>query len=207
MQKILVLNSSPDLEGSLSRKMVNEFVNKLSSKYPEAKVAIRDLASSPLPYVDQARINVFNKKKTENLSSQEITMQKLGNELVDELLNADIVVVGAPVYNFSIPAQLKTWIDHIVMAGRTYAWGENGPYPLVSDRPVYVMTASGFGYEGFGDWSSKDVLHHKQFLQDVFAYIGIQSIHFIDAVGRSEESVKHAFERMKDLIDNTALQA
>lgn len=116
-------------------------------------------------------------------------------------------MIGSPVYNYSVPAQLKTWIDHVVMGGRTYGWGEQGPFGMVSDKPVYVLTASGFGYEGFGGFSEKDVHHHKQFLIDVFAYIGITSLHFIDAVGRSDESVKHAFERIKDTVDTMALQA
>jgi FMN-dependent NADH-azoreductase len=207
MKKLLVINSSPDLTDSLSRKMVAEFVSKYEAKNEGAHIMHRDIGAIPLHLVDENRINVFNKGKKDELTADEVMIKHLSNELVDEIIAADMIIIGSSVYNFTVNAQLKTWIDHIIMAGRTFQFGESGPTALLEDKPVLVLTASGFGYAGFPHFSDMNTKFHKEYLTFILGYIGLKSVSFIDAVGRNAESVTHAMERIKEEVDSAALSA
>ncbi len=152
MSKILHVDSAITGENSVSRQLTRRIVERLASAHPSADVVRRDLVSDPLAH---------------------LTLDQLGpNPLLDEFLAADTVVVGAPMYNFTVPSQLKAWLDRIVVNGTTFRYTAEGkPEGLVGDKRVIVGLSRG-GYYGTQQGNA-DFEHLESYLKIIFAFIGI----------------------------------
>ncbi|HYX39130.1 MAG TPA: NAD(P)H-dependent oxidoreductase [Oligoflexus sp.] len=180
--QVLVVQASPRLEESATRSMTRDLVSKLMVLNPTAKVTLRDLALEPLPHLSQHEItSAFT--PPEHRTSELQKAIRLSDQLVDELLAADIIILSTPMWNFSIPSSLKAWIDHIVRVGRTFSYSASGPQGLVTDKPVFLVTASGSVY-------STDFMRPYNFLEPylrtVLGFIGIRTVHLITAEGLSD---------------------
>ncbi|MBA3730028.1 MAG: NAD(P)H-dependent oxidoreductase [Sphingomonas sp.] len=147
---ILRIDSSITGDASVSRQLTAAIIAQLQAQDPTAQVIARDLVASPLSH---------------------LTLGGSGDaDVLDEFLAADTIVVGAPMYNFTVPSQLKAWIDRVLIAGRTFKYGADGPVGLVGGKRVIVALSRGGFYE---DNSAFE--HAKSYLQAAFGFIGITS--------------------------------
>jgi FMN-dependent NADH-azoreductase len=159
---ILHIDSSINGPNSASRAISAKIVDQLKAAQWGEKVAYRDLAASPLPH---------------------LTLDSFADtSLLDEFLAADTVVIGAPMYNFTLPTQLKAWIDRVVIAGRTFRYTENGPEGLASGKRVIIALARGGFYDQGSPASALE--HLETYLQGIFNFIGIEP-EFVVADGLS----------------------
>ena len=179
MAKVLHINSSVRNSGSLSRQLSGEFIAKWQAAQPADVIVERDLAANPVPHLSEEMMGAFF-TPAEQRSPQAVELVKVSDQLVDELLAADVIVLAAPMYNFSVSSTLKAWIDHIARAGRTFQYTANGPVGLATGKKVYIFTASG-GVYSEGPAAAYD--HLSTYLRAVLGFIGITDITFIHAEG------------------------
>jgi len=149
---ILHIDSSITGEASASRTITRAIVERLSASQPESAVVHRDLVSEPLEH---------------------LTLAAMANTAVlEEFLAAETIVIGAPMYNFSLPSQLKAWLDRILIAGRTFRYAAGGPEGLAGGRRVIVALSRG-GFYGAGT-PTAGLEHVESYLRGVFGFIGIE---------------------------------
>jgi FMN-dependent NADH-azoreductase len=172
---ILHVDSSITGEQSASRTLTRSIVDQLKTAQPGQRVVYRDLAADPLPHLT---LDAF-----------------ADSSVLDEFLAVDTVVIGAPMYNFTLPTQLKAWIDRLAVAGKTFRYTENGPEGLVKGKRVIVALARGGFY---GEGSPAAALEHLEtYLRGVFTFIGVES-EFVAADGlnigpeQREQSINQA---------------
>lgn len=199
MANVLYINSSVRTSGSLSRQLSSEFVSKWKAAHPADSITERDLASNPVPHLTEEMMGAFF-TPAEQRSAEQAQTVKLSDTLVDEVEAADIIVIGAPMYNFSVPSTLKAYIDHIARAGRTFKYGANGAEGLLKDKKVYVFTASG-GVYSEGPASGFDFL--ATYLRAVLGFLGITDISFIRAEGvaMGEQAVADTLAKSRKSIE------
>ena len=172
---ILHIDSSPRGERSHSRALTAAFIEQLRSTHgADLTVNYRDLGRSPVPHVDEAWIKAAYSSPDERTDADKQAIA-FSDELVDELLAADIIVTGAPMYNFSIPSTLKAYIDQVVRVGRTFTKDYEG---LVKDKKMFVMCARGGGGYGEGEQMAS-VNHQDTYLNAIFGLIGISNISYV----------------------------
>jgi len=175
--KLLHLDSSIQADASASRAVSKAIVQRLLSEWPDTEVNYRDLAASPLDHLTLAL-----------LAGREAA------ETLDEFLAADTIVIGAALYNFTIPSQLKAWIDRVLIAGKTFRYGANGPEGLAGGKRVVVALARGGLYGEGSPFAHFE--HAETLLRGAFAFIGIPDAEFIVAEGLNlgEESRRAAID-------------
>lgn len=140
MSNILVLNSSVSGHASVSQVLVQEAVSRLTDLDPGATVVHRDLGAAPVPHLTSASLaGIKGVPKTD----AELAARALSNKLIAELRAADTIVIGAPMYNFSIPTGLRAWFDYVLRAGETFSYSEAGPLGLLTDKRVIVIESRG----------------------------------------------------------------
>jgi len=171
MTNILKINSSGRIDGSVSRDLTERLVNRFDG----ANVVDRDV-SSGLSAVSQGWIGANFTPPSDRTAAQENLLSQ-SDMLVNELRDADVLVIGMPIYNFGVPAALKQWIDLICRVGETFQYGENGPEGLLSGKRAFVTVASG----GVPVGSPMD--HATGFLTQVLGFIGITEVTYISATG------------------------
>ena len=175
MKHILHLDSSPRGDRSLSRALTNEFNRAWQQTYPEDKIIYRDLGHNPVPFVDESWIAAAFSQAGQ-LTPELKSAIEISDELIDEFLAAQVCVFGIPMYNYSIPANFKAYIDQIIRVGRTFAVTSNGYEGLVKDsKKILVITTRGGSYEG----SPLDF--QEPYLKAIFELIGVTDITFINA--------------------------
>jgi len=158
---ILHIDSSITAENSVTRTIGETAIARLQALHPDAEVRRRDLAQDPLGH---------------------ITLGDLGDtSLADEFLAADVIVIGAPMYNFTIPSTLKAWIDRLAVAGTTFRYGENGAEGLAGGRKLIVVSARGGFYGSETGRASLD--HQETYLRGFFGFLGVTDIEFVRAEG------------------------
>ena len=168
---ILQIHSSARLEGSNTRVLSQYLVEALGQT-----VVSRDLALQPLPVISAADLIAVHESAEQGGRSFEEQLA-LSNQLIDELNAADTLVLGAPMYNFTVPASLKVWIDAICRAGVTFKYTEQGPVGLLRVRRAYIITATGGVPVGSGlDFCSP-------YLESICRFLGIKEVSHIDASG------------------------
>lgn len=180
--KLLHIDSSVLGENSASRSLTAAIVARLRAEHPGLEVARRDLAAQTLPHF------------TPVLAEGHPCVARNG-EILDEFLAADIVVIGAPMYNFTIPTQLKAWLDRILTAGKTFQYTEHGPEGLAGGKRVIIASSRG-GIYSEGPAASVDF--QETYLKHVFGFIGIHDVEFVRAeglnlgTGQREAAMTHA---------------
>ena len=194
--KILKIDSSARSDQSQSRYLTNELVKKLTGLYDHAIVKERDLYSN-LPFLSDTMISsMFTAPNAR--TPQQVQSLQISDEIASEVKDADILVLGVPVYNLGIPASLKAWIDMMVRAGLTFKYDANGrPVGLLKNLKTYVVITSG----GVSLNSSMDFV--SGYLQSILGFVGIIDVHFIDATQiliRGEEVVMHDARQMIENI-------
>ncbi|MCL6741037.1 NAD(P)H-dependent oxidoreductase [Sphingomonas sp. RB56-2] len=180
---ILRIDSSINGENSASRTLTDSIIGQLKAANLGEQLVTRDLVSSPLPHLT---LDAF-----------------ADSSVLDEFLAADVVVIGAPMYNFSVPSQLKAWIDRIAVAGKTFHYTADGPEGLVKGKRVIVALARGGFY---GDGAPAASLEHVEtYLKGVFNFIGVEP-EFVIAEGLGI-SPEHRENSLKQAIGEVVLLA
>jgi len=148
MSTLLHIDSSARSTGSISRQLSAAYAEQWQAKNSGGKIVRRDLASAPLPHITEALLGAyFTAPDQRSAEQQEII--SLSDKLVDELIAADTIVLGVPMYNFSPPSTFKAWIDHISRAGRTFKYTETGAVGLLTGkRAVVILSRGGVYSEG-----------------------------------------------------------
>ena len=165
--KILHIDSSIQGETSASRVLTREIVAQYQARHPQVAVTYRDLASQHLPHLSQAA-----------LTRRDAMQAERNTAALDEFVAADVIVIGAPIYNFSIPSQLKAWIDRIAVAGRTFRYTAEGPEGLMRGKQVIVAISRG-GVHAPGTAGE----FGESYLRFLFGFLGIDDVRFVRAQG------------------------
>ncbi len=176
MAHVLIIESSARQQDSTSRQLTREFVNQWQNAHPDDVITLRDVAAKPVPHLDVDLLGGWTKPEAER-SGAEIEALTRSNILTDELLAADVLVLAAPMYNFTIPSTLKAWLDHVLRAGITFKYTPTGPQGLLTGKRAIVLTARGGIHAG----GASD--HQEPYLRQVMAFIGIHDVEFIHAEG------------------------
>src|SRR6267142_6568126 len=187
--KLLQVDSSARAS-SVSRRLTARFAEEWRKNHPHGKVTHRDLAATKLPLITDDWGATYA-EGTKLTAAQKLYLAT-SDELIEELQAADTVVIGAPMYNFSISAPLKAWIDQIVRLGKTVTYGPNGPQGLLSKKKVVVITSRGGAYE---KGTAKEAYDFQEpYLRYVLGFMGLTDVTFIHAEnqGRAEAAVHFA---------------
>ena len=169
MSRVLALKSSILGDYSQSTKLVEEFIKNVD----QDKLTVRDLAANPLPVLDFSVATAL--RATEDLSQDQQSIVDLSNTLIEEIKAADTLVIAAPMYNFTIPTQLKNWIDLIARAGVTFTYTENGVKGLIEGKKAIVVTTRG----GVHKDAATDSM--TPYLRTVLGFVGITDVEFVYA--------------------------
>jgi len=172
MKKILHIISSPKGEKSFSIKLGNAIVDKIQAANPGSTVAVHDLTKNPFPHLEEAALEAFY-TPAENRTPAHNEVLRHSDQAIAELKDADIIVIGAPLWNFGIPSVLKAWIDHIARAGQTFKYSEAGAEGLVRDKVVYVAMAAGAVYSS-GPYQAYDFV--STYLKAVLGFLGMTKL-------------------------------
>jgi len=184
---MLRVDSSGRYEGSSSRLLLDELISAVEERYGSISQTVRDLAE-PLPHVDQAWIEA-NFTPAEDRSESQREVLSFSDGLVAELTQADVLVIGAPIYNFGIPAALKAWVDLIARARLTFAYTDEGPKGLLQNKKAFIVVSSG----GVAVDSAVDFA--TPYMRQALNFVGITDIEVIAADQqnrRGEESLSSA---------------
>ncbi|HAQ20611.1 MAG TPA: FMN-dependent NADH-azoreductase [Prolixibacteraceae bacterium] len=179
MKKILHIISSPRGGESYSIKLGNAIVDKIKSVYPGSTVKENNLAKNQFPHLDEAQIASFFTPE-EFRTPENLEAVRNSDKAINEIMEADILVIGAPFYNFSIHSTLKAWIDHIARAGVTFRFTEKGYEGLVHGKKVYIAVASG-GIYSDGAMQSYDF--SAPYLKAILGFLGITDVNVIRVEG------------------------
>lgn len=164
---------------SVSRRLTAAVVAQIRADQPSATVVHRDLVANPLPHLSGAHLAAAN-AKPEEIDARIAAEVAESQAVLDEFLAADTIVIGAPMYNFSLPSQLKAWIDRIAVAGKTFRYTAEGPEGLAKGKKVIVVSTRG-GHYSAGPAAVMD--HQESYLQAVLGFFGITDIEVVRAEG------------------------
>lgn len=176
MPTLLLIESSVRQRDSVSRQLSEEFVAQWRQANPGGRVLSRDLAREPLPHLDADLLGGWMKPAAEQSAAEQAALAR-SDQLIEELLAADVLVLGAPMYNFAIPSTLKAWLDHVLRAGVTFKYTEQGPRGLLQGKRAYVLTARGGVYAG------GPLDQQEPYLRQALGFIGIDDVQFVHAEG------------------------
>jgi FMN-dependent NADH-azoreductase len=184
---------------SVSRQVSAAVVSRLRAANPALAVTYRDLAAAPLDHLNGGHLAARQGATPDALKGDVAA----GETALDEFLAADVVVVGAPMYNFTLPSQLKAWIDRLLIAGKTFRYGPNGPEGLAGDKRVIVALSRGGLYGPGSPFAAAE--HLESYLRTVFGFIGVTDLEFVAADGiqigpeHRERAIKGALQSAGEL--------
>src|SRR5450631_4241826 len=174
---LLQINASINQSNGQSSRLTEQFVAAFHKRYPETKIVMRDVAADePVPHLDAERFGAFITKPDERSAAQHAVVA-YSDTLINELIQADVIALGLPMYNFGVPSQLKAYFDHIARAGVTFKYTEKGPVGLLSGKKVYVFAARGGLYAG----TPLDT--QSSYVRDFLRFLGMDDVEFIYAEG------------------------
>ncbi|MDY7560315.1 FMN-dependent NADH-azoreductase [Pseudomonas sp. 10B1] len=175
--KLLHLDSSILGDHSASRQLSSSVVQAWKAVETGGQVTYRDLAQSPLDHFSAATLAAGGTPSEARSPAQQAEVDT-NEAILQEFLLADLVVIGAPMYNFTLPTQLKAWIDRISVTGRTFAYDENGPKGLCAGKKIIIVSTSGGLHVG-----QPSSVGHEDYLRLLFGFLGITDIQFVFAHG------------------------
>jgi FMN-dependent NADH-azoreductase len=212
MNSLLVINASARTTRSITRHLTARFAMAWSARHPEAEIIDRDLGARPVPPISQDWIASAFSDPAEHTPGMREALA-LSEALIEEIFRASAVIVGVPMYNFGMPAQLKAYIDQIIRVGRTFAFNDPdsaNPYqPLVPSKPLVIVTSKGAGgYEPGGHSAHQNFL--EPHLETVFPFIGLSDISFVRVAfeevkdARFQQSMADAEKAIDELVERIA---
>ncbi|MFC1503499.1 FMN-dependent NADH-azoreductase [Pseudomonadota bacterium] len=193
MSNVLVLKSSILGDYSQSNGLIDHLIASWGDKV--SSVVERDLAANPIPVLDGEIAGAL--RGGNNLNERQQEAVALSDQLIEELKNSDTVVIAAPMYNFSVPTQLKNWFDIIARAGVTFTYTENGPVGLIDGKKVIVVTTRG----GIHKNSPTDLM--VPYLKTILGFVGMTDVDVIysEALGMGDEMAAKGISEAKSAIE------
>lgn len=176
MKNILVITASIFGQDGQSSRLVDQTLDQLRQTYGDIQTTYRDLSAEPVPHLDAERFGAFLTSADDRDGSQQGVVD-YSDLLISEVVDADVIVMGVPMYNFGVPSVLKAYFDHIARAGITFRYTANGPVGLLEDRPVYILAARGGLYAG----TPNDT--QTPFIRSFLGFIGLKDVRFVYAEG------------------------
>jgi FMN-dependent NADH-azoreductase len=177
MTTLLQINASINTDDGQSSQIANQFVAAFHKRNPEAKIVVRNVAAAePVPHLNAERFGAFITRAEERSAAQHAVVA-YSDALINELKEADVIVLGLPMYNFGVPSQLKAYFDHIARAGVTFKYTEKGPVGQLTGKKVYVFAARGGLYAG----TPMDT--QTSYVRDFLRFLGMTDVEFIYAEG------------------------
>jgi FMN-dependent NADH-azoreductase len=205
---ILHIVSSPRGNASYSNRVASNVVDELVRRDPAATVTVRNVATDPLPHIDDDFVAATRSPNGPQTERQRALLAQ-SDVLVDELFAADVVVLGAPMINFTIPSTLKAWIDNVARAGRTFSYSEAGPKGLVTGKQVILIGARGGVYSE----AAKPLDFQIPYLKSVLGFLGMTEVEVLEVDGTAygpeaaEKAVTAATAKMHTKCDQRATAA
>jgi len=202
MARLLVIESSPLSTGSFSRQLTQKAVELAISADPGLKIVRRDLTAQPVPHLAEATIHAL-RTPPDQLTEARRAALELSDLLVDELLAADRILIGSPMYNFGVPSALKAYIDHISRPGRTFRYSPAGrPEGLLTGRSALILIAAG-GVYSQGQAQALDFV--SPYLRSVLGVLGVETeFVYIEGVGLGPEAAAAATTQAETALTNSA---
>lgn len=182
--KLLHIDASALGDNSVSRQLSAAVVGRFKDSATDLDVAYRDLDANPIPHL-----------RGSSLAQLDATETAAAQQVLEQFLAADVVVIGAPMYNFSIPSTLKAWIDRVAVAGKTFKYTEAGPVGLAGGKRVIIVSSRG------GIYTDSPADFQEPLLRQVFAFMGINDVEFVRAEGIAY-SPKHREEAIAAALAN-----
>lgn len=209
MSNLLVLDSSPRKDAA-SRQLTERFVALWSEKNPGGSVVHRDIGANPPEQIDDELIDAL-RKQPDVLTDRQVAARAASDAMIAELNQADAIVIGAPMHNFTITAALRTWLDHIARPGKTFGYDpETGPKGLLADKPVYVISTRGGDY-GDGDPTNPNPADFQSgYIRFILGFIGLKDVRIIAANGldmgpeKRAEGLKTANDKIEQAVQAAA---
>jgi len=201
---VLLVTASARQDDSVTRRFANEMLQALRKQHPQTKLNLVERnVSNGLPYVDATWVSA-NFTPAEQRSEVQKAVLAGSDSLVEELKQADVILMAAPIYNFSVPATLKSWIDQICRVGLTFNYTSNGPVGILQDKKAYLVFASG------GTQLGSEIDFASGYLRHIMGFIGIDDVSFISAecFDESNETATQAIrEKITELATDLNWQA
>jgi FMN-dependent NADH-azoreductase len=174
---LLRVDSSPRAE-SVTRTLTSVYAEAWSAEHPDGRVIRHDLPTLDLPHLGANELGAWFTDPADHTDLHGIVLDR-SNRLIDDVLAADEIVIGAPMWNFGIPSSLKAWIDHIVRAGRTVGFGDSGPIGTVQADRAIIVTSRGSDFRPGSPFEAADF--QEPYLRQILGFIGLQNIEFVHA--------------------------
>lgn len=209
MNTLLIVNSSPR-SNSVSRRLTRHVAEKWTSRNPDGRVIERDLVTEPLPFLTESWIQASATPAAQQTPEQQQALA-LSDALIQELVAADVIVLGVPMHNFSIPASLKAWFDLITRAGKTFSYTDKGPQGLIPEGKQVVAIVSRGGSYGEGTPASAADFQ-VPYLRHMLGFVGLKSVTVIEADKQAfgadvaQQSVDSAVEKLSALAESSNAQ-
>ena len=200
--KVLHIDSSGRYTDSVSRDLTRYFADELQKEVTDSQITYRDVAKG-LPFVDESWVDANFTPADDRTDAQEQALA-LSDTLVQELFDTDIIIMGVPIYNFSVPAALKAWIDMVARAQVTFRYTENGPVGQLENKKAYLVITSG------GTAINSDVDFATGFLKHALAFMGITDVEIINAdvlMTGAEAKINDARTSIRHKVSVTTEQA
>lgn len=176
MATLLHITTSIFGDEGQSSQLAQRYVDRWQTDHPNGRVLLRDLDADPVPHLTAERFRGFLARPEDRTPAQ-VAATREANALIDELMAADTVVLGLPMYNFSIPSGLKAYFDHVARSGVTFRYTESGPVGLVGDKPVFVFAARG------GQYRDTELDTQTPLVRTFLGFLGMQNVRFVYAEG------------------------
>jgi len=198
MKTILQLNTSLFGADGQSSRLASEFAARLAQA-GNTRVVVRDLARDPVPHLSAERFAAFTTPAAERTLVQQRHVAE-SDVLIDELRDADAIVIGLPMYNFGVPSALKAWFDHVARAGVTFRYTPEGPVGLLTGKRAHIFATRGGHYAG----TPRDL--QTGYVRQFLGFIGIDDVEFVYAEGLAQgaEQRKRALEAAAERIEQLA---
>jgi FMN-dependent NADH-azoreductase len=199
MANLLFVSSSLFGDGSQSRLIASEFIDRWRQSHPRTTVVERELTADSIPHLSLA-VLAASMTPADTRSAADRQTAALADSLIEEVEAADVIVLAAPMYNFSIPSTLKAWIDHVTRAGRTFRYGTAGAEGLLRGRKVFIITGRGGIYSG--DSPAKGMDFQEPYLRAMLGFLGLDDVTFIHVEGLKigPEAAASGIERARKTI-------
>ncbi len=179
--KLLHIDSSILAGNSVSRALTHQIVEQWRASHPATSVDYLDLAVNAPSHLDTNSIGFRAPPQASALTPRQIEENAISEKLVSQFLAADVVVIGAPLYNFGIPTQLRAWIDRIAQPGRTFGYNDKGPFGLAGGKTVVIASSRGGVYST--SEGGRAMEHQESYLQTVLGFLGVTDVRFVRAEG------------------------
>ena len=200
--KLLQIDSSARRTSSVSRRLTAKFAEEWRKSHPDSEVIQRDLSATALPLITDDWGATYLEDSQLTLAQR--SYLSTSDQLIQELAAADTVVIGAPMYNFTIPSLLKAWIDQVVRLGKTVGYGPNGPQGLLGRKKVVVITSRGSAYE---KGTAREAFDFQEpYLRHILGFIGLTDVTFIHAENQGREEAAVFFAAAAERVGGIVIE-